>query len=96
MVINWWWLALSIVMFICFISCFVYPVRNIKKQFKQACFWTWYMKKSKDTLTDDDINSINWREWNSIFNQISLCWMFGSMSLLVFAAFLWLALGVLN
>ena len=96
MVINWWWIALSIVALIGFICCYIFPVRQIKKQFKQAIFWTWYMHKDKDKLTDEDIDNLNYREWNNIFDQISWCWFFGSMSIILFAVFLFWGLGVLN
>ena len=83
MVVNWWWLVLSIVMFICFICCYPFNIRQIKKQFKNACFWTWYMKKDKETLTDEDILTLNLREWDSIFDQIFWCWFFSGMSILI-------------
>ena len=36
------------------------------------------MKKNKDTFTNEEVDSLNWREWDNIYNYISYCWMFGS------------------
>jgi hypothetical protein len=35
------------------------------------------MKKNNDTFPKEEVDRINWREWNNIYNNISLCWIFG-------------------
>ena len=77
MVVNWFMFALSIVTFILSIVSFVAAVKNIRVNFRNACYWSWYMKKNKNTFTNEEVDNLNWREWNSIYNNISYCWMFG-------------------
>lgn len=96
MVVNWWWLALSIVMFICFICCYPFNIRQINEQFKNACFWTWYMKKDNETLTDEDIMNLNWREWNNIYNNISCCWILGSGFLALAVVLFLMSMGIIG
>ena len=77
MITNWLAFALSIVAFILSIVSFVTAVRNIRRNFRNACYWSWWMRKDKDTFTKEEVDSLNWREWNNIYNNISLCWTFG-------------------
>lgn len=78
MVVNWFMFALSIVAFILSFVSFVVAVKNIRVNFRNACYWSWYMRKNKDTFTKEEVENINWREWNNIYNNISLCWLFCS------------------
>lgn len=77
MITNWFTFALSIVAFILSNVSFVVAVRNIRRNFRNACFWSWWMKKNNDTFTNEEVDRINWREWNNIYNNISCCWVFG-------------------
>lgn len=77
MITNWFMLVLSIVTFIVSIVSFVAAVRNIRRNFRNACYWSWWMKKNNDTFTKEEVDRINWKEWNNIYNNISYCWMFG-------------------
>ena len=77
MVVNWFMFALSIVTFILSIVSFVAAVKNIRVNFRNACYWSWYMKKNKNTFTNEEVDNLNWREWNNIYNNTSYCWMFG-------------------
>ena len=77
MITNWFMFALSIIAFILTIVSFVAAVRNIRKNFRNACYWSWYMRKDKDTFTKEEVAKLNWREWNNIYNNISYCWLFG-------------------
>lgn len=77
MVVNWFMLTLSFVTFILSIVSFVATVRNIRRNFRNACYWSWWMRKDKDTFTKEEVDRLNWREWNNIYNNISLCWTFG-------------------
>jgi hypothetical protein len=36
------------------------------------------MRKNKDTFTNEEVDNLNWREWNNIYSNISYCWLFGS------------------
>ena len=45
MVVNWITFALSIVAFILSNVSFVFTVRNIRRNFRNACYWSWWMKK---------------------------------------------------
>jgi hypothetical protein len=78
MVVNWFMFALSIVTFILSIVTFVGTVRNIRRNFRNACYWSWRMRKNKDTFTNEEVDNLNWREWNNIYSNISYCWLFGS------------------
>lgn len=78
MITNWFFFALSIVTFILSIVTFVVSVRKIRRNFRHACYWSWWMRKNKDTFTKEEVDNLNWREWNNIYNDISYCWMFGS------------------
>ena len=77
MITNWFAFALSIIAFILTIVSFVATVKNIRKNFRNACYWSWYMRKDKDTFTKEEVDNLNWREWNNIYNNISYCWLFG-------------------
>ena len=78
MVVNWFFFALSIVTFILSSFSFVASVRNIRRNFRNACYRSWWMRKNKDTFTKEEVDNLNWREWNNIYNDISYCWLFGS------------------
>lgn len=77
MITNWFAFALSIIAFILSIVSFVAAVKNIRVNFRNACYWSWYMRKDKDTFTKEEVDNLNWREWNNIYNNISYCWLFG-------------------
>ena len=77
MVVNWFMFALGIVAFILSIVSFVTAVRNIRRNFRHACYWSWRMKKNNVTFPNEEVDRLNWREWNNIYNNISLCWTFG-------------------
>ena len=77
MITNWFAFALSIIAFILTIVSFVAAVKNIRVNFRNACYWSWYMRKDKDTFTKEEVAKLNWREWNNIYNNISYCWLFG-------------------
>lgn len=78
MITNWLAFALGIVAFILSIVSFVTAVRNIRRNFRNACYWSWWMRKDKDTFTKEEVDKLNWREWNNIYSNISYCWLFGS------------------
>lgn len=78
MITNWLAFALGIVAFILSIVSFVVAVRNIRRNFRNACYWSWRMKKNNYIFTNKEVDRVNYREWNNIYNNISLCWMFGS------------------
>ena len=78
MVVNWFSFALSIVTFILSIVTFVTAVRNIRRNFRHACYWSWRMKKNNVTFPKEEVDRINWKEWNNIYSNISYCWLFGS------------------
>lgn len=78
MITNWFTFALSIFAFILSIISFVVTVRTIRTNFRNACYWSWYMRKDKNTFTNEEVDSLNWKEWNNIYNNISYCWMLGS------------------
>ena len=77
MITNWFAFALSIIAFILTIVSFVAAVKNIRVNFRNACYWSWYMRKDEDTFTKEEVGNLNWREWNNIYNNISYCWLFG-------------------
>ena len=77
MVVNWFLFALSIVTFILSNVTFVATVRNIRRNFRNACYWSWWLRKNKDTFTNEEVDNLNWREWNNIYSNISYCWAFG-------------------
>lgn len=77
MITNWFMFALSIVAFILSSVSFVVAVKNIRVNFRNACYWSWWMRKNKDTFTNEEVDSLNWREWNNIYKNISCCWVFG-------------------
>ena len=77
MITNWFAFALSIIAFILTIVSFVATVKNIRKNFRNACYWSRYMRKDKDTFTKEEVYNLNWREWNNIYNNISYCWLLG-------------------
>lgn len=78
MITNWLAFALGIVAFILSIVSFVVAVRNIRRNFRNACYWSWRMKKNNVTFPKEEVDRINWTEWNNIYSNISYCWMFGS------------------
>ena len=96
MVVNWFMFALSIVTFILSIVSFVAAVKNIRVNFRNACYWSWYMKKNKDTFTKEEVDNLNWREWNNIYNNISYCWMFGSGFWALSVVFVLVSFGIIG
>lgn len=78
MIIDWLAFTLSIVAFILSIVSFVTAVINIRRNFRNACYWSWWIKKNNDTFTNEEVDRVNWKEWNNIYNNISCCWTFGS------------------
>lgn len=66
MVVNWFTFALSIVAFILSNVSFVVAVRNIRRNFRNACFWSWWMRKDKDTFTKEEVDNLNRRELSLI------------------------------
>ena len=96
MITNWLAFALSIVAFILSIVSFVVTVRNIRKNFRNACYWSWWMRKDKDTFTKEEVDNLNWREWNNIYNNISLCWTFGGGFLTLAVVLFLMAYGIIG
>lgn len=96
MVVNWITFALSIVAFILSNVSFVVAVRNIRRNFRNACFWSWWMRKDKDTFTKEEVDNLNWREWNNIYNNISMCWILGSGFWALSAVLVLMSLGIIG
>ena len=96
MVVNWITFVLSFVAFILSIISFVVAVRNIRLNFRNACYWSWWMRKNKDTFTNEEVDSLNWREWYNIYNNISLCWMFGSGFWALAVVFILMSFGIIG
>lgn len=96
MTINWLVFALSIVAFSLSIVSFVVAVRNIRRNFRNACYWSWWMRKDKDTFTNEEVDSLNWREWNNIYNNISCCWTFGSVFWAISVVLVLMAFGIIG
>lgn len=96
MITNWFTFALSIVAFILSNVSFVVAVRNIRRNFRNACFWSWWFRKNKDTFTKEEVDSLNWREWNSIYNNISLCWTLGSGFWALSVVFILMSFGIIG
>jgi hypothetical protein len=78
MITNWITFTLSIVAFTLSIVSFMTAVRNIRRNFRNACYWSWWMRKDKDTFTKEEMDNLNSKEWNNIYYNILYCWMFGS------------------
>ena len=96
MITNWITFTLSIVAFILSIVSFVTAVKNIRQNFRNACYWSWWMRKNKDTFTKEEVDSLNWREWNNIYNNISLCWGFGSSFWALSVVFILMSFGIIG
>lgn len=96
MVVNWITFALSIVAFILSNVSFVVAVRNIRRNFRNACFWSWWLRKNKDTFTNEEVDNLNWREWNNIYSNISLCWTLGSGFWALSVVFILMSFGIIG
>lgn len=96
MITNWFTFALSIVAFILSNVSFVLAVRNIRRNFRNACFWSWWMRKDKNTFTKEEVDNLNWREWNNIYNNISMCWMLGSGFWALSVVFILMSFGIIG
>ena len=96
MVVNWFMFALSIVTFILSNVSFVVTVRNIRRNFRNACYWSWWMKKNNDTFPNEEVDRINWKEWNNIYSNISLCWGFGSGFWALSVVFILMSFGIIG
>ena len=96
MVVNWITFALSIVAFILSNVSFVLAVRNIRRNFRNACFWSWWMRKDKDTFTKEEVDNLNWIEWDNIYNNISMCWMLGSGFWALSVVFILMSFGIIG
>lgn len=96
MVVNWITFALSIVAFILSNVSFVLAVRNIRRNFRNACFWSWWMRKDKDTFTKEEVDNLNRREWDNIYNNISMCWMLGSGFWALSVVFILMSFGIIG
>lgn len=96
MVVNWFMLALSFVTFILSIVSFVLSVRNIRQNFRNACYWSWWMRKNKDTFTNEEVDNLNRREWDNIYNNISMCWMLGSGFWALSVVFILMSFGIIG
>lgn len=96
MITNWFAFALSIVAFILINVSFVVAVKNIKLNFRNACYWSWWMRKDKDTFTNEEVDNLNWREWNNIYINISLCWGFTSVFCVLFVILFLKSFGIIS
>jgi hypothetical protein len=96
MTINWLAFALSIVVFSLSIVSFVTAVKNIRQNFRHACYWSWRMKKNKVTFPKEEVDRINWREWNNIYNNISCCWTFGSVFWAISVVLVLMSFGIIG
>ena len=96
MVVNWITFALSIVAFILSNVSFVLAVRNIRRNFRNACFWSWWMRKDKDTFTKEEVDNLNRIEWDNIYNNISMCWMLGSGFWALSVVFILMSFGIIG
>ena len=96
MITNWITFALSIVAFILSNVSFVLAVRNIRRNFRNACFWSWWMRKDKDTFTKEEVDNLNRREWDNIYNNISMCWMLGSGFWALSVVFILMSFGIIG
>lgn len=96
MVVNWITFTLSIVAFSLSIVSFVTAVKNIRRNFRNACYWSWWMRKDKDTFTKEEVDNLNRREWNNIYNNISLCWGFGSGFWALSVVFILMSFGIIG
>jgi CRISPR/Cas system CSM-associated protein Csm5 (group 7 of RAMP superfamily) len=54
------------------------------------------MKKNNDTFPNEEVDRINWREWNNIYNNISLCWGFGSGFWALSVVFILMSFGIIG
>ena len=96
MITNWFTFVLSIVAFILSNVSFVVTVRNIRRNFRNACYWSWWMRKDKDTFTKEEVDNLNRREWNNIYNNISMCWMLGSGFWALSVVFILMSFGIIG
>lgn len=96
MITNWITFTLSIVAFILSNVSFVLAVRNIRRNFRNACFWSWWMRKDKDTFTKEEVDNLNRREWDNIYNNISMCWMLGSGFWALSVVFILMSFGIIG
>lgn len=96
MIVNWITFALSIVAFILSNVSFVVAVRNIRRNFRNACFWSWWMRKDKDTFTKEEVDKLNRREWDNIYYNISMCWILGSGFWALSVVFILMSFGIIG
>lgn len=80
---NWYFIALSIVFFILWIMCLVFPMRKIKTNIEKACWNTWFRWAGRDECTKEVIHDINMFEFARITENIIHIW-FLSMACVVF------------
>lgn len=80
---NWYFIALSIVFFILWIMCLVFPMRIIKTNIEKACWNTWFRWAGRDECTKEVIHDINMFEFARITENIIHIW-FLSMECVVF------------
>lgn len=80
---NWYFIALSIVFFILWIMCLVFPMRIIKTNIEKACWNTWFRWAGRDECTKEVIHDINMFEFARITENIIHIW-FLSMACVVF------------
>lgn len=80
---NWYFIALSIVFFILWIMCLVFPMRKIKTNIEKACWNTWFRWAGRDECTKEVIHDINMFEFARITENIIHIW-FLSMECVVF------------
>lgn len=84
---NWYFIALSIVFFILWIMCLVFPVRLIKANIEKACWNTWFRWAGRDECTKEVIRDINMFEFARIDENIIHIWFLSAVCVIFMTIF---------
>ena len=71
---NWYFIALSVVFFILWIMCLIFPMRIIKTNVEKACWNTWFRWAGRDDCTKEVIHDLSMFEFNKISENIIHIW----------------------
>ena len=92
---NWYFIALSIVFFIPWFMCLIFPMRIIKTNVEKACWNTWFRWAGRDDCTKEVIHDINIIEFARIAENIIYIWFLSVICVVFIIIFAFLGFGVI-
>lgn len=84
---NWFFIILGIVFFICWICCLIFPCKCIIIYIKEVCWNTW-SRTIHNRISEDTIENLDHINLGKIVTQLVWSWYFGSVCIALTLLFL--------